>query len=75
MNLGLSSEEIAGMLAGAGDRMEQHYETIAQRAEPASELSRLFSSMMVTLSATVQDIVVANNQQVVRDLRQLGVLK
>jgi hypothetical protein len=75
MTLGLTSDDISRMLAGAGDRMEEHYAAITKLSEDTDEVSRLFSSLMVTISATVQDIVVRNNEQIMADLKAAGVLK
>lgn len=75
MQLGLSSDEIALMLVDAGDRMEKHYEEITKQGTEAGELSRLLSSLMVTVSANVRDIVLANNEKLRSDLQELGLLK
>lgn len=75
MQLGLSQDEIAGMLVGAGDRMIRHFDEISSKRDDTDELGNLFSSMMVTVSASVMDIVLENNKKIVSDLQDLGLLK
>lgn len=75
MPLGLTKEDISAMLAGAGERMEQNYQAMTKSSEQMGEIAGLFSSMMVTLSATVQDIVLANNEKMIADLKAQGLLK
>lgn len=75
MTLGLTKDEISAMLAGAGERMEQNYQSMTKTTEQMSEIAGLFSSMMVTLSSTVQDIVLANNDKIIGELKSQGLLK
>lgn len=75
MQLGLTRDEIADMLVGSGDRMVKHFDELSKQAVDTDELSRLFSSMMVTVSASMQDIVLANNKKLMSDLQGLGLLK